>query len=340
PDHRGKPNHRSSAALIWILAFSVWLFVSTFKTPDPTATQSDWFNTYFKSLVVFVMALFFIESQKSILQFELTVVISAAAMMLVGFYQFHSGGGDAGRLESVGMFGDPNDLAAVVILALPFAVAPTLRRGKNVVQQALGFLFAVCSLLVIWLTRSRGAMLSLVMQVLTMRLVKATKGKWLGFLLLASVFGLLYVVALQAIPRQSGDMEASTESRITYWKAAINMTIHNPLWGVGYDRYPDNYEAYSSGIRYEWGRRTAHSSWFLAFAETGFIGGFLYLGFFISVLRQAWRNRVRRPEQLYSLAGYGVAMSFLSHTYALDVFLLAGLILASAALPERLSHGS
>ena len=132
-------------------------------------------------------------------------------------------------------------------------------------------------------------------------------------------------------------MQASSESRITYWKTAVNMALHHPVFGVGFNQYPANYDAYTIGNKYDWGLRTAHSSWFLALAESGFPGGFLFMAFFVMVLRTAWRNRLRWPAQLYSLAGYGVAMSFLSHTYTLYFYLLSGLVVASDSLKERFS---
>jgi O-antigen ligase len=212
-------------------------------------------------------------------------------------------------------------------------------QAARLAPQVLGLLFSAFSVLVIWYSQSRGAMLALAAQALMAGYLKSHGKKWLGTLLLGGLLGTGYLVALKAIPRDSGEMAASSESRITYWKTAVNMTLHHPLFGVGFDQYPDNYDAYSIGTKYEWGRRTAHSSWFLAFAESGIPGGILFVSFFIAVLRTAWRHRQGRPEQLYALVGYGVAMSFLSHTYGMYLYLLAGLILASDYTKDRLDDG-
>ena len=118
------------------------------------------------------------------------------------------------------------------------------------------------------------------------------------------------------------------------------MAAHNPLFGVGYAQHPEQYMSYAVGHIYERGNRTAHSSWFLALGESGVVGFVLFVGFFVGVVKVAWKNRGQRPAQLYSVAGYGVAMSFLSHTYAHYFYTLMALVLASDGVAERAKSGS
>ena len=339
PGQHGKPGARTLRSLMLLLGFSLWLFLSTFQSPHVSESQAEWFNTYFKSLVVLVMCLFFIDGEKSVSELQWTLVISALALMVVKFYQVHAEGSSLVRLGSAGVFGDPNDLAAAIVMTLPFALVPVFHPAARLGPQVLGLLFSAFSVLVIWYSQSRGAMLALAAQTLVAGYLKSHGKKWLGTLLLGGLLGAGYLVALKTIPRDSGEMAASSESRITYWKTAVNMTLHHPLFGVGFDQYPDNYDAYSIGAKYEWGRRTAHSSWFLAFAESGIPGGILFVSFFAAVLRTAWRQRGRWPAQLYALVGYAVVMSFLSHTYGMYLYLLSGLILASDFTKELPDDG-
>ena len=58
------------------------------------------------------------------------------------------------------------------------------------------------------------------------------------------------------------------------------MAIHNPLLGVGYNGYVNSFERYADSLRYEWGHRTAHNSWVLVLAETGFPGLMLFVSAF------------------------------------------------------------
>ncbi len=334
PAQHGKPSGRTLHVLIILVVFSKWLFLTTFFTPQIAETQADFFATYFKSPIVFMMCIFFIESERSIREFEMTLVISVLSMMVVGAYQFFTDPNAAASLESVVMFGNSNDLASVIVMVIPFALAPVFNLATSLIPQIIGILISGFSLVLVWYTRSRGAMLGLAMQALAAMNIGADSKKRLGTLLLAGLLGVGYIVAVKAIPRESEDMDVSSESRITFWKTAVNMALHHPIFGVGFDEYPANYDSYTTGVKYSWGLRTAHSSWFLAFAESGFIGGTLFVAYFLMVLRTAWRNRQHWPAQFCALAGYGVAMSFLSHTYTFYFYLLSGLVMASNSLQE------
>jgi O-antigen ligase len=192
--------------------------------------------------------------------------------------------------------------------------------------------------MIVWYSQSRGAMLAITTQLLAAGTLLKARKNMLTAVMMAAVLGGGFIFAIRSIARDTTEMQESSDSRIMYWKAAINMAVRKPLFGVGYGRYGDTYNAYSSGERYEWGKRTAHSSWFLVLAEAGIVGGGLFIGFFIWVARIAYLNRRRWPDQLLALVGYGVCMTFLSHTYLFYFYLLAGLILASESLKERSPH--
>jgi len=339
PGKSGKPKVRTSYALVLFAVFSVWLFLTTFRVPDVAAAQLDWFNTFFKSLVVLLLCVLFIESENSVREFELTLVLSALALMGVGFYQFFSQRATSGRLESVGSFGDSNDLASIIIMALPFALIPVFNKTTGLVGRIFGVFFSIFSVLVIWLTNSRGALLALFVQILAFLVLRSSRKSWLPIAFLGGLLGIGYLVVLKAIPRAPDEMQASSDDRITSWKTAINMTIHNPLFGIGFNQYPTNYESYLAGPTTEFGERTAHSSWLLAFAESGIPGGILFICFFVMIFRTAWCHRQERPAQFYALTGYGVTMSFLSHTYGMYIAVLSGLILASTSITERAAYG-
>src|SRR5579862_8116449 len=51
PSRHAKPSRRAYRSLNWILGFSVWLFLSTFFTPRIADSQTEWFGTYFKSII-------------------------------------------------------------------------------------------------------------------------------------------------------------------------------------------------------------------------------------------------------------------------------------------------
>jgi putative inorganic carbon (HCO3(-)) transporter len=333
PRARARLEWRNLRGVTFLVGFSGWLLVSILKTPSITASLSTWFDTYFKVLTVFGMALCLVDGERSVRELELTLVLSSLSLMACGLYQFLSGGMTSGRLKMSGMLSDPNDMGAFIVMALPFALVPAFDEAAGLGARAAGILYAGLAAAVVWLTRSRGTMLALAAQFLAVRLVRSKRRT--GLILTAVMLGVGYIGLISLVPRDQGDMEESQASRLTFWKTAANMAVHNPLLGVGFDQYPDNYMDYAVGTIYERGHRTAHSSWFLALGESGFVGFGLFCAFFVSVARVAWRNRLKRPAQLYAVAGYGVAMSFLSHTYSLYLYLLMALVLASSGVNER-----
>jgi hypothetical protein len=111
------------------------------------------------------------------------------------------------------------------------------------------------------------------------------------------------------------------------------MVVHSPIFGVGFSGYPMEFEHYAPRF-IESGVRTAHSSWFLALAETGFLGFALFLGLFLWALRTSWNLRKIFPELFFATLGYGIAMSFLSHTYAIYFYILLGVVFVASRLPK------
>ena len=337
PEKHGAPGRQTARALLLLLAFSAWLFLSTFIAANIAAAQAAWFDTFFKALIVFVMCSFFIDNKRSVSEFKYTILISIFTMAILGFYQMLLGSGAAlsGRLEAVSML-DPNDLAAISIIAVPLALAPVFSRVQGLSQRLIGFLFFTVAVLTIWYSQSRGALLALAAQLVLFQCLRTfRRSRALAALLMLGI-GIGYAFLMGTLTRTANDLDASKESRLVYWETALRMTARHPLLGVGYNQYPETYETYSSSLKYESGKRTAHSSWLLAFAESGLLGGLLFAAFFITVLQTAWRNRAERPDQFYALGGYAVAMTFLSHTYLLFPYLLYGLILASDSVKERM----
>ena len=325
---------QSRRSVLYLAGFSAWLMLTAIRTPSITATLSALFDTYFKSLTLFAMALFLIENERSVREFQLTLVLSSLSLMVTGIYRFLSIGLTAGRLMSTGKLGDPNDMGALIVMALPFALIPEADEKTGPFVKIAGWVYAGLAAVVIWLTRSRGTMLAIAAQFLVFRLVRSKRNR-LGLVLTAALVGGGYFGLMSIVPRQSGEMDASADSRITFWTAAVNMAVHSPVLGVGFDQFPEKYMSYATRTIYERGNRTAHSSWFLALGESGFVGFFLFCAFFLTVVRIAWRDRAKRPGQLYAVAGYAVAMSFLSHTYTPYPYILTALVLASAGVKEK-----
>jgi O-antigen ligase len=325
---------KKKVSLLWnrsatyLIAFAVWCFVTTVKADDMIAAQTSFFDTMFKSVFLYLMITNALMSREDLKIIIGTIVITFTAVGLVSIYQTlglaAAQNGEEVRLIGIGAFSNSNDIAALMVLSFPFSLMTALR-GENT---KLGRAFAVFGMAVgiysIYLSQSRAAMLALALSLCLFAVLrikhKALTAAFCGMALLALP---LYMAHSS---RNADDLDQSSSSRITYIKTGIVMGIKNPVLGVGYEGYGHQFERYATEIVYEWGYRTAHNSWILVFAETGVLGLVLFVALFSTAFRNAWQVFATAPEFLLAMVGYGITMSFLSHSYLLYPYLLYGLI--------------
>jgi O-antigen ligase len=135
--------------------------------------------------------------------------------------------------------------------------------------------------------------------------------------------------------RTSADLEGSTNSRKTYIIAGAWMGIKRPIFGVGFDGYAYSLSKYATGPLEEADAMTAHNSWILVFAENGLIGFILFVGIYVSSLKMSWQIKGTDPEYLLSLISYGIAITFLSHSYGIYLYLLYAIVAAAKHSSDR-----
>lgn len=325
-----------SRSASFLVAFAGWAYVSTFVAPNPFDSQFRFFEALFKSVLLFFMITNALTTKKDLDMLVRTLLITFLGVGLISIYQTVgiSEASEKIRLLGIGAFSNSNDIAALMVMIFPFGMMILVRKGISIPARLLAAALLVTNIACIYYSQSRGAMLALA---LALALFGATKikNKWLT---IATV-----VLCLLSVPvmtkfssRSSDDTAASSSSRMTYIMTGLNMAVRNPIFGVGYEAYEENFERYATEILYEWGHRTAHNSWILALSETGFIGFFLFLGVFITSMRLAWRIFPTAPEYFLALLGYANAFTFLSHSYLMYPYLMYGLInVAGRVYPRK-----
>jgi probable O-glycosylation ligase (exosortase A-associated) len=156
------------------------------------------------------------------------------------------------------------------------------------------------TVLTVIMTHSRGGFLTLIAILGT--LVWRSRNRVAG---IAIGFAILIVGAL-AVPQSyvkristigSFEDDGSAMGRIAAWKTAMNMTVANPIVGVGYDMFQWNYRFYASGMEHE-GRRVAHNAYFQVMAECGIPALAMYLFLIFATIRSLWKLR-RDAQKLY-----------------------------------------
>jgi putative inorganic carbon (HCO3(-)) transporter len=173
-------------------------------------------------------------------------------------------------------------------------------------------------------------------------------GVWLWLrrgLIVALVLGGSGLAVLQMLPSRLQELDAGEESaagRVEAWYEGLQMFQGQPLFGVGAGNFTEhNY-------------LTAHNSFVLVLAETGFIGYIIWLAFVGYCFRMMyllcryapaltepseiaeWRAERRIGMTLFiALCGFFAAAFFLSRSYVIVLYILAAMVVADYALVSR-----
>ncbi|MGC4043523.1 MAG: O-antigen ligase family protein [Armatimonas sp.] len=227
---------------------------------------------------------------------------------LAGYAQYlaATGGGliqdETLRSRGSGIFGDPNDLSATIVVGISLALFRA--REANGWRRALYILLTGFFVYESVMTQSRGGFLALT-------------SAFVGFIIFSNFKKSIKIGALvflaAAFVLASGRManfdssEESANSRFWFWVNGIEHFFQTPVIGIGWR----NFLEINGGM-------TAHNTFVLCFTELGLVGyffwmGCLYVGF---TTPPALRNIFQDEECRYDLMGARVALgSFLVAVY-------------------------
>jgi len=219
----------------------------------------------------------------------------------------------SGRVRFRGTLEDPNELALVLALCLPFAFA-FLDRHRSIARVVVLVVTAVMVGLCTLFTKSRGGQLVFlaVLGAYFVRKVGLARGLSIGLAL---------ALPILLLGGRTGG-ESSTMERTECWWIGLHLMVGSPLFGVG------------SGQFMEYHHLTAHNSYILAAAELGLPGLFLWSSILYVAIKipiQALRARLAPAAQswavalLASMAGLLVGIMFLSFIYKVVFWIWVGL---------------
>jgi len=195
------------------------------------------------------------------------------------------------RIRGAGFLSDPNDLAQILLIALPLAFI-AWRRGRVV---ANFFVVLVPAALLLWttyLTHSRGGLIALAAVVL---MAARKKLGTTASMVLAAVF-ILGMFALDFTGGR-GISAADGADRLEAWANGLVMFKSAPLFGVGFNGFT------------EFNDITAHNSFVLCLAELGILGSTLWMALLVTTTTNL--NRIigmqkKRPARRF----YGLLRLF------------------------------
>jgi hypothetical protein len=250
----------------------------------------------------------------SILLLHLTLALSIQGIVMhitgSGF-----GGKQAyeGRIQAVGIFSDPNDLALIINSVLPLVILWMLQ-SKSLLVKIYSFVVVIIFVYAIFLTASRGGLLCL--GLLAILIFQRKFGKIVGVAGGVAVLGALLVLG----PRMNtiSPEEASSYGRLEAWVVGMGLLKSSPLFGVGFGDF----------MQYHF--RTAHNSFVLCAAELGLFGLYPW----IMLIWISIKNSRFIEKELMASGERDFAMYVYSSWMALLLFVGGALLLSRTYHPS------
>lgn len=261
------------------------------------------FQGWLKAFLVYVCIVGLIATYDQTLR---TIKVLGFSVLTLAILALALGNSSSGRLFlSEGKFENPNDLAQIILIGLPFLWLMVKDSTQNVLFKIPPFLLGGLAFYVMLKTGSRGAIFGF-LAMLVFVFLRSSMTDRIAIMAL-SMFLLLF--ALLIVPASlrnryttlfssdSGDDSAvgakeltdiavaSSEARQQVLKMSVEMTLKHPLFGVGPGMFA---EAVEDDLRQQ-GKRTtfllSHNSYTQVSSELGFPGLFLFLAILVSCFK-------------------------------------------------------
>jgi O-Antigen ligase len=321
----GKVQKRGAAITVLLMIFFSWMMISHFASPYRDFFYSQvWIEDYWKVLVLYFLILLTVEDLDDLFYIFGALVIISLAYQLHSWRDFLNGGSyqwEQGVKRIVGVWvrrgaGAPNAFAFLALLSIPFAIFwLSLTEKKNIRLLMLSFILLCC--LSILFSGTRAALVVAVVYLfwafrkhLKLRMlipaaaVVAILVTFLPDELKHRYFDLIFYENYEAQNSFDRSAISSAEGRIEGIKDGWRLVLRRPILGYG----PGS----SAIARTEINRFVPfrgdddplqlHNLYAQLLAETGFVGGLIFLGIIITYFKQL--QNMTRGGQAETLSIY------------------------------------
>ncbi|MFK7821460.1 MAG: O-antigen ligase family protein [Planctomycetaceae bacterium] len=317
-------NFRFGAGKTVVLLFlGFWLW-SVYLATQATSSEHAWHyvETLGKILLPFLVGMTTIDSVKRLKQLAWVIVVSQGYVAYeMNSYYF----GGYNKLWMDGFGGvDNNSNAIALVTVIGLAAFMFLNVEKLWQKGIIGLCGAFMGHAVLF-SFSRGGMVALIVCAgVGFFLLKKSTRHYLAFGL--ACIGMVYLAGpevrdrfMRTFEENKGKREASAQSRIDLWADCWTVLQEDPVMGCGPNHWP------LMAHRFGWERgKEAHSLWVQTATETGFVGIFLFAGFYAVCMWRLWLLIRRATDDedpwfadtgrmvIAGLCGFGVAAQFVS----------------------------
>ena len=354
---------------LWLTFSTVWMLIGAPFSVWVGGSVNGLVNTWLKSYLVFFLVAALLSNMRECRKLVFTIACATACVLLIT-YIFGVDSGDSGRLTGGGgTFGNSNDLAEQLLLGLPFCLHVVTDKTRNIVVR-VGFVFiSIATLVTSMKTGSRGALVAVF--VLALLAFWKTRGASRIALVAAMVAGIVAVPFIltdelknrymtifkgeELAQTLSGDQLASvrsamesTEGRQQLMQHALSLSIHHPVFGVGFGQFQVADAQRANTVSEDANWHEVHNVYLLMLAENGFPAAIAFLvsvGYAYFLVFRIFNSSRRNPEEkeiarlgftlLASLTVYFVCSNFSPSAYGFQFPILGGFVAAFDVIVTR-----
>jgi putative inorganic carbon (hco3(-)) transporter len=344
-----EPKSLPLTPVIWtFIIFVFWMNVSTVFAIYPDETYVQW-NKVMKIMLMSFVVIMLIRTQKQIQLLIWTIVIS------LGYYGVKGGvftliGGGVDMVmgpESTFIEGN-NEIALALIMTIPLMHYVQTISPKAWVRHAMTGAMLLSAFAALG-SYSRGALLAIAAMGAFLWLKSQHKGR-IALLVILAILPVIASMPEKWMERMDSigayEEDGSVQGRFNAWWMAYNLAKDHPLAGGGFEVItPELFYAYAPNPE---DLHAAHSIYFQALGEHGFVGLALYLLLGLLTWRTgSWIIRNTRKLEEYrwasnlatmiqvSLVGFATGGAFLSLLYFDVPYYLMGAMVATRVLVEK-----
>src|SRR6185312_16331214 len=335
------PKNLPLTSVTWVfIAFVLWMNVTTIFAIYPDQVYDQW-NKVMKIMLMTFVTLMLIKTKEH-LQLLIWVIVFSLGYYGVkgGIFTIRSGGSDMVWGPEGTFIGGNNEIALALIVTIPLMhYLQTITKDARV-RHGLTIAMILCALAALG-SYSRGALLAIAAMGCFLWL-KSQHRLRIGLLLLLAIPPAIAFMPAKWSERMDTinnyEEDGSVQGRFNAWWMAYNLAKDRPILGGGFEvSMPELFYRYAPDPE---DLHAAHSVYFQALGEHGFIGLGLYLLLALSTWRTgSWIIRNTGKQQEYrwaynlatmiqvSLIGFAVGGAFLSLLY-FDVpyYLMAAMV--------------
>jgi O-antigen ligase len=273
-----------------LIAFFTWSALSLVWAPSTSVALEALFR-YAPNILLFPIAYTAIRTRRDLVLVFGAIVLGAIIAAAFGVVQPPSA--ELGE-RATGTVGDPNELAAFLLVGLALAAGFALGRGRSLLMRCVSIFAVGLSAAAIFFSLSRGGLIALGVLMLAGTVFA---GKWRGALAvmlgLVALSGVLYFTTLAPLPARERITTANGGAgRSDIWKLGLRMVRAHPIQGVGVGNFPVASPDYvlqpgtfeRTDLVFSSAPKVTHNTYLEVLSETGFPGLLLLMAAILSCL--------------------------------------------------------